>query len=109
MVQSLLACGGEAFGVRVMSQAGCDRVLEEQTNGIDKMLGMPMRFGMGYGLIDGRRACYWGGWGGSLAYVDLDSRVSIAYVMNKMNSTTTGDSRSAVPLRAFFRCLAGKL
>jgi len=81
MVQSLLACGGEAFGVRVMSQAGCDRVLEEQTNGIDKMLGMPVRFGMGYGLIEGGGACCWGGWGGSLAYVDRDSRVSIAYVM----------------------------
>ena len=109
MVQTLLACGGEAFGVRVMSQAGCDVVVEKQTDGVDKMLGTPMQFGMGYGLIPGRRACFWGGWGGSLAYVDLDSHVSIAYVMNKMNSTTVGDERSAVPLRAFFRCLSGKL
>jgi CubicO group peptidase (beta-lactamase class C family) len=114
MVQSLLACGGEAFGVKVMSQPGCDAVMEEQTNGLDRVLGFPIRFGMGYGLLprvgdqEPRRACFWGGWGGSLAYVDLDSRVSIAYVMNRMNSTTTGDSRSAVPLRAFFHALAGR-
>jgi CubicO group peptidase (beta-lactamase class C family) len=114
MVQSLLACGGEAFGLKVMSQAGCDAVMEEQTNGIDRVLRFPVRFGMGYGLLpssDGspvRRACFWGGWGGSLAYVDLDSRISISYVMNRMNSTTTGDSRSAVPLRAFFHALAGR-
>jgi CubicO group peptidase (beta-lactamase class C family) len=112
MVQSLLACGGEAFGLRVMSQAGCDVVMEEQTNGMDRVLGFPIRFGMGYGLLQpqggqpARRACFWGGWGGSLAYVDLDSRVSIAYVMNRMNSTTVGDARSAVPLRAFFHALA---
>jgi CubicO group peptidase (beta-lactamase class C family) len=82
--------------------------MEEQTNGVDKVLGFPVRFGMGYALAPARRACFWGGWGGSLAYVDLDSRVSIAYVMNKMNSTTVGDSRSATPLRAFFHCLAEK-
>jgi CubicO group peptidase (beta-lactamase class C family) len=97
-----------------MSQAGCDVVLEEQTNGMDRMLGFPVRFGMGYGLMpregdrEPRRACFWGGWGGSLAYVDLDSRVSIANVMNKMNSTTVGDQRSARPLRAFFHALAGR-
>jgi CubicO group peptidase (beta-lactamase class C family) len=114
MVQSLLANGGEAFGVRAMSPSGCDIVLEEQTNGMDRVLGFPVRFGMGYGLLpregdrEPRRACFWGGWGGSLAYVDLDSHVSIAYVMNKMNSTTVGDSRSARPLRAFFHALAGR-
>jgi CubicO group peptidase (beta-lactamase class C family) len=114
MVQALLANGGEAFGTRVLSQAGCDVVMEEQTNGMDRVLRFPIRFGMGYGLLPAeegqqvRRACFWGGWGGSLAYVDLDSHVSIAYVMNRMNSTTTGDSRSAVPLRAFFHAFADR-
>jgi hypothetical protein len=42
-VQSVLACGG----VRLLSQAGCERVFEEQYRGVDRVLGMPIRWGMG--------------------------------------------------------------
>ena len=31
---------------------------------------------------------YWGGYGGSLAIIDLDARTSIAYAMNKMLQTS---------------------
>ena len=33
-----------------LSEAGANRVFEEQTNGVDLVLGTPIRFGLGYGL-----------------------------------------------------------
>jgi CubicO group peptidase (beta-lactamase class C family) len=87
--QSVLACG-EAFGVRLMSQAGRERVLETQSDGIDLVMGVPIRWGMGYcvgapggGLDFGPRVAYWGGNGGSMAYVDFDHRMSFGYAPNR--------------------------
>ena len=39
------------------------------------------------------RACYWGGWGGSLVLVDLDTRTTISYVMNKMAPGVVGTNQ----------------
>ncbi len=99
-VHSALACGGEVDGVKLMSQAGVSRALEQQTDGTDLVLAVPIRFGMGFGLngslmpiSPNERAFFWGGWGGSLAIIDLDARVSIAYVMNRMEADLLGDPR----------------
>ena len=97
-VQSVLAGGGVARGVRLLSEAGCNRVFEEQANGDDLVLGVPIRFGMGYGLGSqtmplGPRTCFWGGWGGSIIVVDLDLRLAVSYVMNRMESGLVGDTR----------------
>jgi len=81
-VQSVLASGGAVRGVRLLSEAGCERVFEEQYRGTDRILGIPVRYGMGYRLEN--RTCSWGGWGGSLVLVDLDHRMTISYVMNQM-------------------------
>ena len=81
-VQSVLACGGAAHGVRLLSQAGCERVFEEQFSGRDRVLGMQMRYGLGYRLEG--RTCSWGGWGGSLVYVDFEHRMTVSYVMNQI-------------------------
>jgi len=69
----------------------------------------PLRLGAGFGLPSpetpvspNERALYWGGWGGSLCVIDLDLRMSFAYVMNKMTNTTTGDFRAAGPLLATY-------
>lgn len=70
-VQSVLACGGTARGVRLLSQAGCERAREEQYRGQDQVLGASMRYGMGYGIFGDH--CGWGGWGGALVMVDLDA------------------------------------
>jgi CubicO group peptidase (beta-lactamase class C family) len=87
-VQSVLACGGTARGVRLLSPAGCERALAEQYRGPDVILGLPMRYGNGYGLNSGwlpnPRTCLWGGWGGSMVVVDLDARMTVSYVMNQM-------------------------
>ncbi|WP_433171746.1 serine hydrolase domain-containing protein [Actinoallomurus sp. CA-150999] len=81
-VQSVLACGGVARGVRLLSEAGCERVFEEQYRGEDRILGMPIRWGMGYRLEN--HTCSWGGWGGSVALVDFDHRMTVSYVMNQI-------------------------
>jgi CubicO group peptidase (beta-lactamase class C family) len=92
-VQSVLACGGTARGVRLLSPAGCERAREEQYRGVDHILGASMRYGMGYGLSD--RSCFWGGWGGSMVMVDLDRRMAVSYVMNQMlDQDGLGDYRA---------------
>ncbi len=102
-VHSALACGGEVDGVRLMSADGVERILEEQISGTDGVLGVPMRFGMGFGLMSdliplspNKRSFFWGGWGGSLAVIDLDAEVSVAYVMNRMGDGLAGDVRGAL-------------
>lgn len=82
LVQSVLACGGAVRGVRLLSQAGCDRAREEQFSGEDRVLGMPVRYGLGYGLFGDTLG--WGGWGGSLVVVDPGNRMAVAYVTNQM-------------------------
>ncbi|MBO2448512.1 beta-lactamase family protein [Actinomadura barringtoniae] len=85
-VQSMLASGGvgrgAAGGVRLLSEAGCERVFEEQYAGEDRILGMPIHWGMGYRLEG--RTCSWGGWGGSVVLVDVDNRMTVSYVMNQV-------------------------
>ena len=112
MVQSVLACGGEVGGVRLLSAAGCEAALREQSNSTDLVIGIPMRFGLGYGLPDAGamgpnpRMCYWGGWGGSLVVVDLDAHLVVAYVMNKMQQGTVGDERGQSMVSATYAALA---
>lgn len=71
------------------------------------MLGVPLKFGMGYGLNSeftplspNPRACFWGGWGGSIVINDLDANMTVAYVMNKTGEGTTGDLRGATLVMA---------
>lgn len=112
LVQSIISHRGEAGGKRFLSAAGVDRLLEVQADGTDLVLGMPVRFGMGYGLNSeyapispNPRACFWGGWGGSLIVNDLDAGLSFAYVMNRMGAGTVGDLRSAGPLMATYAAI----
>lgn len=102
MVQHVLACGGEAFGKRLLSEAGCLRALETVGEGTDLIAGFPARWGMGYALnnsalseifghrLDDKRVALWGGSGGSLVVNDLDSRMTVAYVMNRHVEDQTG-------------------
>jgi len=49
-IMSVVARGGEVDGVRLLSQDTIDLIFREQQNGIDLVLGVPLRFGIGYGL-----------------------------------------------------------
>jgi CubicO group peptidase (beta-lactamase class C family) len=97
-IQSIIAGRGEARGVRLFSAEGTDAIFEEQAEGIDLVLGVPLHFGMGYGLGNadmpiGPRACYWGGYGGSVIVMDQDAELTVCYVMNRMESGLVGDVR----------------
>jgi CubicO group peptidase (beta-lactamase class C family) len=112
-VQRVLACGGSVDGVTVLSEAGVDRIFREQAYDLDLVLGVKMRQGIGYGLpcpevpiSPSERACFWGGWGGSLVVCDLEQRLCFAYVMNRMGEGTTGDLRAAGLLLATYVALA---
>lgn len=101
-IHAILANGGEAGGRRFLSEAGVRRALEVQFEGTDRVLGMPARYGLGFGVGGGKTlipfphadSIYWGGWGGSLALIDLEARTSFAFVMNRMAGGTTGDTRA---------------
>ncbi len=98
LVQHLVANGGEVGGVRLLSEQALEPVFWEQANGTDLVLGLPLRFGMGYGLGNellplGPRACFWGGYGGSIVLSDQDTRLTVAYVMNRMADALVGDLR----------------
>lgn len=100
LIQSVIACGGEARGVRLLSSQGVEAIFEQQSDGVDLVLNVPLRFGMGFGLSSqtmplGPRSCAWGGYGGSLVVNDLDARITVAYVMNRMEPGLVGDLRGA--------------
>jgi CubicO group peptidase (beta-lactamase class C family) len=99
-VQSVIAGRGASGGVRLLSAEGCGPIFEEQADGKDLVLGTPLRFGMGYGLGNamvplGPTACYWGGYGGSLVVIDQDADLTVAYMMNRMDTGLVGDVRGA--------------
>jgi CubicO group peptidase (beta-lactamase class C family) len=99
-IHTLLANGGVAKGKRLMSEAGCRKALEVQIEGTDLIFNAPAKFGMGFGLpgpmvpLPNPNSLFWGGYGGSLAIIDMDARTSFGYAMNKMAGTTTGDMRA---------------
>ena len=110
--QTAVANGGSAFGVDLLSSKGAAQVFDEQTNGEDLVLGVPLRFGMGYGLTSelmpmgpNEHIAYWGGWGGSTIVVDQDARLCMSYVMNKMFAGLLGDTRSFSLLQAAYASL----
>ena len=110
-IHAALACGGTLDGVRLMSEAGVRRALEEQTDGIDQVLMVRLRHGLGFGFQLGETfttepgQMFWGGWGGSLAAIDLDARLSVAYVMNRMDADLMGDMRGRRIADAVRTCL----
>ncbi|MGX6606503.1 serine hydrolase domain-containing protein [Micromonosporaceae bacterium Da 78-11] len=99
-VHAVLANGGVAQGRRFLSEAMCRKAAVVQIEGRDLILGMPVRFGLGFAVggdfMPGPNTLYWGGAGGSLAVIDMDARATYAYVMNRM-----GDGlRAFVPMSA---------
>jgi CubicO group peptidase (beta-lactamase class C family) len=108
-VMAVLACGGRVDGVRLLGEQTIAKAIEEQRYEKDLILGFKMRWGLGFMLTSRQlpvgpnpRTFGHGGWGGSLAFADLDAHVSWAYVMNKMSPGTAGDTRVAGMLAALY-------
>jgi CubicO group peptidase (beta-lactamase class C family) len=112
-VLSVIARGGEVDGVRLLGQETIDLIFDEQANGVDLGLGLPLRWGIGYALprqdsvawIPAGKLCFWGGWGGSMIIMDLDRRMTISYMMNKMGAGIIGSDRSAAYVTAIYDAL----
>ena len=113
-ILSSITLGGTVDGVRMLSPDTIGLIFDEQSHGPDLVLGVPLRFGIGYGLPETQtqpfmpqgRACYWGGWGGSVILMDLDSGTTISYMMNKMAPGIIGSDRSEDYVRTVYGCLS---
>lgn len=100
---SAITLGGTVDGVRLLSPETIDLIFEEQARGVDLVLAVPLRFGIGFALpepaslpyIPDERTCFWGGWGGSLTVMFLDRGMTVSYVMNKMQAGVLGSENSA--------------
>ena len=107
-----MSLGGEAGGVRLLSPKTIDLVFDQQSDGVDLVLGEPFRFGIGYCLgspfipyVPAGRTFYWGGWGGSMIVMDLDRRLTISYLMNRMAPGILGSDRAESYIRAVYDAL----
>ena len=108
--QSAISNGGVVKGKRLLSQNAIDNIFRVQADGPDEVLMVPVKFGIGYGLPNetvphlptDRRACFWGGWGGSAVVNDLDLELTVVYVMNNMLEGLVGDARGSALVTAAF-------
>ncbi|RCI12694.1 hypothetical protein L249_0666 [Ophiocordyceps polyrhachis-furcata BCC 54312] len=111
---SAVTLGGEVDGIRLLSEKTIDLIGREQTNGTDLVLQLPIRWGIGFALtpsgvhtfLPEGRVHFWGGWGGSFIAVDLDRRMTISYVMNKMGDGVGGNDRGAAYGEAIYRAVS---
>ncbi|KAF1846072.1 beta-lactamase [Cucurbitaria berberidis CBS 394.84] len=101
-------------GGNLLSPKTIDLIFKEQSNAPDLVLGQTIRFGIGFGLsgpnslldwLPEGRVCAWGGWGGSIVIMDLERKVTIAYMMNKMETAVMGSERSRAYVRAIYKAL----
>ncbi|MEU6560742.1 serine hydrolase domain-containing protein [Nocardia nova] len=109
-VQSIVSAGGEVSGRRLLSERTLELIFEQHSDGVDLALGVPVRFGLGYGLPHPRttaalptgRVCWWAGYGGALVVNDLDRRLTVGYSMNRMGPSLLIDQRADACLRAVY-------
>jgi CubicO group peptidase (beta-lactamase class C family) len=106
-IYGALACGGTLDGIRLLSATTIDAAIVEQSRGVDAILELPSRFGLGFllplrehfheaglGLQPfGPNARAFGHWGmgGSVGFADPDGRVGFGYVMNQSLTGTPGN------------------
>ena len=113
-ILSVISRGGEVDGVRLLGPETIELIFREQADGIDLVLGVPLRFGIGYGLpqlqtlpyVPDEKICYWGGWGGSVIIMDVGRKMTISYMMNKMGPGIVGSDRSEKYVSAIYKALA---
>ena len=112
-VMSAVSLGGVVDGTRLLSPETIGHIFREQSHGVDLFLGAPIRFGIGYGLpetttipyLPEGNICFWGGWGGSIILMDTDRRLTIAYMMNKMQAGIIGSDNAAAYVSAIYQAL----
>ncbi|MGP3534238.1 serine hydrolase domain-containing protein [Microbacterium sp. RD1] len=109
-VLSVLAEGGSSQGMRFFSEEVAAEALRANTDGVDLVNGLYLRWALGFAVSDERtlpwvptgQVGYWGGWGGSMGIVDRDRRVAVAYVMNRMGGDILGSDRARAYVDAIY-------
>lgn len=109
-LQSIVSHGGLLDGKRYLSPSTIDRIFVPQSDGIDRVLGSRVRFGLGYALaipdalpeLPEGRICFWLGFGGSFVVNDLDRNMTAAYTMNKMAPSVIGAENTRAYLSAVY-------
>ena len=89
-IHALTANRGRARGRQIISPEGLEPIFDVQSDGIDKVIPVHIKFGMGFGLpsrvmpLPNARTCFWAGWGGSMVIIDMELNMTVSYVMNRM-------------------------
>lgn len=104
-IQSIVSHGGTRSGRRFLAAETVEQILTPRAEGVDLMLRVPVRFGAGWALPEptmmpsapAGRTCFWGGVGGSVVVNHLDSRTTVAYVMNRMIGEYAPGTRALRP------------
>ncbi|OAL45924.1 beta-lactamase [Pyrenochaeta sp. DS3sAY3a] len=105
-------------GGNLLSPKTIDLIFKEQQSGLDGVIKQKLRLGIGFGLTgedtwmrwlpDGR-VCVWGGWGGSVVVMDLERKMTVTYVMNKMENAGMGNARTKEYVRAIYKAVGVEL
>lgn len=102
---------GEVDGLRLLSPEQLDKAVAVASDGPDRVLIVPSRFGLGFMLhssfspLLGPGSFGHSGAGGSLGFADRDAEVAFAYVMNQMRLGLAGDARTTSLIEALRVCL----
>ncbi|MFC6023692.1 serine hydrolase domain-containing protein [Plantactinospora solaniradicis] len=97
---------GEVDGVRILDATTLAAATREQVSGIDRVLMVPTRPALGFGLPlpeqpwSSPTAFGFPGLGGSLGYADPASGIAFGYVMNGLRITLGPDPRTAAMIEA---------
>jgi CubicO group peptidase (beta-lactamase class C family) len=98
-VGSVLANGGSLYGHEFLSPETIRLAHTEQIYVKDLVMGVPVRFGLGFGLASKEiplpfpNSFHWGGYGGSMMVMEPDSRSCWSYVPNLFDSSMAVDDR----------------
>jgi CubicO group peptidase (beta-lactamase class C family) len=112
---SPVTCGGQVDGIKILSPETIEKIFQEQSSSNDLVLGVPVRYGIGFGLSGGPltdsflppgKISFWGGYGGSLAIMDVERGMTITYVMNRMESKLMGNEMGIKYVQAIYAALA---
>jgi CubicO group peptidase (beta-lactamase class C family) len=108
------AVAGEVDGVRLLRPETVEMARVVQADGVDAVLGLPTRFGIGFMLppvlspAAAPTALGHPGAGGSLGFADPEAEIGFGYVMNQMQLGVTGDPRAMGLVEAVYASLGSR-
>ncbi|MCW6533740.1 serine hydrolase domain-containing protein [Sphingomonas lycopersici] len=96
---------------RLVSRDSLERATRTQIEGVDLVLGLPVRWGAGFLMntdgIYGPNPAAFGhsGWGGSFAMGDPGAQVAMSYTMNRMGAQLRDDPRAKALINALYAAI----